>query len=185
MNIVAIVQARVGSTRLPGKVLKKVMGRELLALQMERVLRANFPDKVVVATTILPEDNRIVAVCERYGFDYFRGHPTDLLDRHFKTGQEFSADVIIKIPSDCPLVDPEIIDKVIEYYIENSDSFDYVSNLHPPTFPDGNDVEIMPMETLHNAWRHAEEAYELEHTHPTFGNIPKYSESATLKWKVV
>jgi spore coat polysaccharide biosynthesis protein SpsF len=166
MNIIVVIQARKGSTRFPGKILMPVLGKTLLERQIERIFSAKLPTKIVVATTTLPEDDKIVEICSNKDFLYFRGHPTDLLDRHYKTALAFKADIVVKIPSDCPLIDPEIIDKVIRYYLENTDKYDFVSNLHPPTYPDGNDVEVIPMNILHAAWKEAEKNYELEHTTP-------------------
>jgi spore coat polysaccharide biosynthesis protein SpsF len=166
MNVVAVVQARTGSTRLPGKVLMPLASRPLLHRMLERVVAAKTPSAVVVATTRDPADDAIVKIAEEAGVGCFRGHPTDLLDRHYSAGLAFGADAVVKIPSDCPLVDPAVIDRVIASYVAHAGSVDFVSNLHPPTYPDGNDVEVMSMGVLETAWIEATEPHEREHTTP-------------------
>lgn len=183
MNIVVIVQARTGSTRLPGKILKKILDKPVLTLQMERMLAAKLPSKVVIATTHQKEDDPIIEVCKEYEYPYFRGHPTDLLDRHYQAAKEFEADVAIKIPSDCPLIDPSVIDRVIRFYLDNRFKYDFVSNLHPPTYPDGNDVEIMPMKILKKAWKNAEKNFELEHTTPYIWDNPQKFRIGNVRWE--
>jgi spore coat polysaccharide biosynthesis protein SpsF len=166
MRIVVVVQARTASTRLPGKVLMPLAKAPLLHRLLERVLAARTPSAVVVATTIDRDDDVIAAVAEQAGVGCVRGHPTDLLDRHYVAGLTFGADVVVKIPSDCPLIDPAVIDRVIGYYVAHSDCVDFVGNLHPATYPDGNDVEVIPMAVLETAWREATETHEREHTTP-------------------
>lgn len=183
MKIVVIVQARSGSSRLPGKIMKTILGRPVLMLQMERMLAARLPDSVVVATTAKPEDDEIYNYCKSKGLRVFRGHPTDLLDRHYKAGLEFGAEVAVKIPSDCPLIDPAIIDRTLQFYMDNAEKFDFVSNLHPPTYPDGNDVEVIPMEILRNAWEEAEKKFELEHTTPYIWDNPHKFRIGNVEWE--
>ncbi|MGA2297469.1 MAG: glycosyltransferase family protein [FCB group bacterium] len=183
MNIVVIVQARKGSTRFPGKILMPVLGKTLLEHQIERIISAKSPNKVVIATTTLIEDNDIENICINNNYLIYRGHPTDLLDRHYKTALAFGADIVVKIPSDCPLIDPKIIDKVINFYLENIDHYDFVSNLHPPTYPDGNDVEVIPMNILHSAWNEAEKNYELEHTTPFIWDNPTRFKIGNVFWE--
>ena len=166
MRIVVVVQARTASTRLPGKVLMPLANRPLLRRMLERVLAANTPSAVVVATTVDRADDVIETVATQTGVACFRGHSTDLLDRHFRAGITFGADVVVKIPSDCPLVDPAVIDRVISYYTAHADDADFVSNLHPGTYPDGNDVEVIPFGVLETTWIEASEAHEREHTTP-------------------
>ena len=97
----------------------------------------------MIATTTEKEDDIIADLCRENNINCFRGHPLDLLDRHYKAALEYKADVVVKIPSDCPLICPDVIDNVLEYYLENEDEFDFVSNLHPATHPDGNDDLIL------------------------------------------
>ena len=166
MRIVVVVQARTASTRLPGKVLMPLANRPLLHRMLERVLAANTPSAVVVATTRDRADDVIETVAREAGVPCFRGHATDLLDRHYSAGITLRADVVVKIPSDCPLVDPAVIDRVIGYYAAHADDADFVTNLHPPTYPDGNDVEVMPFRVLETAWIEATQEHEREHTTP-------------------
>ncbi len=175
MKIVTVIQARRGSTRLPDKILLPLAGRELLVRMVERVLAAKLSGTVVVATTTNKEDDVIQEICQREGYNYYRGHETDLLDRHYRCALEFDAEAVVKIPSDCPLIDPKVIDKVLSFFIENADKYDFVSNLHPATYPDGNDVEITHMHILKQAWENAERQLEREHTTPyIWENEDKY-----------
>lgn len=169
--ILLVVQARLGSSRLPGKVLLEALGSSLLALMLERLARLRTPVRLVVATTTDPGDEVLVEHCRGLGVEVFRGHPTDLLDRHYQAGRHYQAEAVVKIPSDCPLIDPEIVDQVLARF-ERGDC-DYASNLHPATFPDGNDVEVMRMETLAIAWQEASRPLEREHTTPFIWERPE------------
>jgi spore coat polysaccharide biosynthesis protein SpsF len=166
MRIVVVVQARTGSTRLPGKVLMPLANRPLLYRMLERVLAAHTPSAVIVATTPDRDDDVIEAIADEAGVACVRGHPTDLLDRHYAAAIMSRADVVVKIPSDCPLIDPAVIDRVIAHYTAHADCADFVSNLHPASYPDGNDVEVIPVGVLEAAWIEATEEHEREHTTP-------------------
>ena len=183
MRILAIVQARCGSTRLPRKVLRPLVGKEGLVRLMERVQRSSLVTQTIVATTTVAQDGVIESLCRREGFACFRGHPTDLLDRHYRAGLLFRADIVVKIPSDCPLIDPEIIDRVVAFYKLNSAGFDFVSNLHPPSYPDGNDVEVIPMHTLKETWEKAERQFEREHTTPFIWDNPDRFRIGNVGWE--
>lgn len=184
MKIVTVIQARRGSTRLPDKVLMPVLGKPILIHQIERVLNAKLVGDVVIATTDEEKDNVIVDLCNEYNFQVFRGHRTDLLDRHYQLAKQYHADAVVKIPSDCPLIDSTIIDNVISFYIQNYPKFDYVSNLHPSSWPDGNDVEIMSMQTLENAWQHAKKDFEREHTTPYIWENPHLFKIGEVIWEI-
>jgi spore coat polysaccharide biosynthesis protein SpsF len=106
-----------------------------------------------------------------------------LLDRHYQTVKKLNADAVVKIPSDCPLIDPKVIDEVIEYYITNKGNYDFVSNLHPPTFPDGNDVEIMSFTVLQDAWINAKKVFEREHTTPFIWENPDKFRIGNVLWR--
>ncbi|MDP4173096.1 MAG: glycosyltransferase family protein [Bacteroidota bacterium] len=166
MKIVTIIQARTSSTRLPKKVLMPLAGKTALSRLVERVMASKLSGEIVVATTTESNDNPIRELCLLENFNCFSGHPIDLLDRHYKAASKFKADIVVKIPSDCPLIDPDIIDSVLEFYMHNYSDFDYVSNLHPATFPDGNDVEVMSISTLRTAWKEAKKNFEREHATP-------------------
>jgi spore coat polysaccharide biosynthesis protein SpsF len=165
MKIVTVVQARMSSSRLPGKVMLPVLGKPLLIRMLERVQAAKLIGQLVVATSTNSDDDSIERLCAEENLTCFRGHLTDLLDRHYEVAKFYKADAVVKIPSDCPLIDPAVIDKVLKKFIEN-DRYDFVSNLHPATYPDGNDVEIMSFEALECAWKDATKDYEREHTTP-------------------
>jgi len=183
MRVVVVVQARTGSTRLPGKVLMPIANRPLLYRMLERVLASKTPSEVIVATTSELEDDVIVGVSRDAGVACFRGHPADLLDRHYAAALAFGADVVVKVPSDCPLIDPAIIDRVISSYATHADRADFVSNLHPPTYPDGNDVEVMPLDVLEKAWLEATEPHEREHTTPFIWERPRRFRLQNVSWE--
>jgi spore coat polysaccharide biosynthesis protein SpsF len=183
MNIVTIIQARTSSTRLPGKVLLKIAGKTVLELMMERVLRSRLAGTIVVATTTDAEDNLIEDLCKQKKYLCFRGDKNDLLDRHFQTAKKFSADIVLKIPSDCPLIDPDVIDKVIQFFLDDKNQFDFVSNLHPATYPDGNDVEVMTMMALEKASREAKKDFEREHTTPFIWENPQIFKIGNVEWE--
>ena len=124
-----------------------------------------------------------VDVCRENKINFFRGHPLDLLDRHYKAALEYKADVVVKIPSDCPLICPDVIDNVLDYYIENKSKFDFVSNLHPATHPDGNDVEVIPVEILKAAWEEAKQDFEREHTTPFIWDHPERFRIGNVEWE--
>jgi len=165
MKTLVVVQARRGSHRLPGKVLRLLAGRPMLVRQLERIEAAKTSFDLVVATTTDPADDAVASIARGAGFDVFRGHPTDLLDRHFRAALAAKADVVVKIPSDCPLIDPDVIDRVVGTFFHTS-GIDYASNLHPPSWPDGNDVEVMTMGALARAHREATRDFDREHTTP-------------------
>lgn len=179
-SILAVVQARMGSSRLPGKVLLPACGKPLLQLMLERLARVREPLSVVVATTTDDADRPIVDLCESLGVVVFRGHPTDLLDRHYRAGLAFGAAAVAKIPSDCPLIDPAVIDRVVRRFREGD--CDYASNLHPASFPDGNDVEVMSMAALATAYREAALPLEREHTTPFIWERPARFKLASVLW---
>lgn len=166
MRTAIICQARTSSTRLPRKVLLPLAGKPLLVRCVERLRAARMADVVVVATTTDPCDDVLVELCVSNGIDVYRGHPTDLLARHLGAAKMVNADIVVKVPSDCPMIDPLVIDEVLRAYRELKDHVDFVSNLHPPTWPDGNDVEVMTIELLKRADALAQRNYEREHTTP-------------------
>ena len=182
LNVVTIVQARTDSSRLPGKVLLPLMGKPVLARMLERLQAAKLTGAIVVATTTDRGDDSIEALCNAEDYPCFRGHPIDLLDRHYRTAQWLEADVVVKIPSDCPLIDPQIIDQVIDAYLQRAGQVDYVSNLHPATFPDGNDVEVMSFEALKTAWTEAVLGFEREHTTPFLWERPARFRLGNVAW---
>lgn len=180
-KIVTVIQARTGSSRFPGKILKPVLGQTLLYRQVERISQSSLKGEVIIATTELPEDRIIEKICKQNSWNCFKGDEFDLLSRHYKAARKWGADAVVKIPSDCPLIDPEIIDKVIAYFEKNN--FDYVSNLHPATYPDGNDVEIMSMEALEYSWVMAKRGFEREHTTPFIWENEDQFSIGNVEWE--
>lgn len=183
LKIVTVIQARTGSSRLPNKILLPLANKPLLYRMFERVAASKMCGKIVIATTTDKSDDVVENLCNKFNMICFRGHPTDLLDRHYQAAKLFSADAVVKIPSDCPLIDKSVIDKVLNYYMENLNYFDYVSNLHPPTYPDGNDVEIMSFKALSDAWENANRELEREHTTPYFWENPDKFRIGNVIWE--
>lgn len=181
-RIVIIVQARMSSSRLPQKVLKPVLGEPLLFRMIERLQQVKNQAIIVVATSTDVSDDAIEQACGERNVACFRGSMNDCLDRHYQLARQYEADVAIKIPSDCPLIDPVIVDEVIDFYLANQNHYDFISNLHPATFPDGNDVEIMPMPMLEKAWKEATRPLEREHTTPYFWENPDKFRIGNVTW---
>ena len=154
-KIIISIQARMGSSRLPGKVLKKICGKHMLQLMLERLSKCKLIDEIIISTTNNKNDDPIFEFAKNYGYQVFRGNEQDCLDRHYQAAKNRNAKFVCKITSDCPLIDPEIVDKVIKYCLENKNKFDYVSNVHPTTYPDGLDVEIFSMSALEKTWKEA------------------------------
>jgi len=174
MSIGAIIQARMGSTRLPGKVLKDVGGDTMLARVIQRTQRARFLDKVVVATTIEAADEAIVAECRRLHIPVFRGNEDDVLDRYYQAARTHQIDTIVRITSDCPLVEPEVIDEVVQTFKMHDSSLDYAANiLSPRTFPRGLDVEVISFEALARTWREDKNPAWREHVTPYIYRNPE------------
>lgn len=183
MKIVAVIQARTGSSRLPGKILLQALGKPLLELMLERVRAARQLDELVVATTSLAVDDPIRELTRRLDVACVSGHQLDLLDRHLQAAQAAEADAVVKIPSDCPLIGPRVIDEVVGVYRRDAARYDFVSNLHPATWPDGNDVEVVSRRVLEEAHREAQRGYEREHTTPFVWDRPERYRLGNVVWK--
>jgi spore coat polysaccharide biosynthesis protein SpsF len=166
LKVSAIIQARMGSSRLPGKVMKKVNGKPLLEYQIERVLRSKYIDQVIVATTTEEIDNSIVSFCAEREIDCVRGSEKDVLGRYYNASMKYLSDLVIRLTSDCPLMDPEVIDLVITTYLNNRENVDYVSNTLQRSYPRGMDVEIFSSALLHEINTFATKDFEREHVTP-------------------
>jgi spore coat polysaccharide biosynthesis protein SpsF len=167
----AIIQARMSSTRLPGKVLLDLAGEPMLARVVERTRRAQTIDRVVVATTVEPEDEPIVELCRSRGWAVSRGSRDDVLDRYYEAAVADGADPIVRITSDCPLLDPGVIDLVVRRLTAG---VDYASNINPRrTYPRGLDVEAFPFAGLATAWQEACDPSSREHVTPFFYRHPE------------
>ncbi len=166
MKVVIIVQARMTSTRLPGKILKTVLGKPLLQYQMERLRRVRAADDFVIATTTNATDDVLVDLCGREGVPVFRGSELDVLARFAGAAETARADVVVRINSDCPIFDPAVSDRVIRHYLDHSDRLDYVSTSLKESFPFGYHTEVVSGEVLAIAHREARDPYEREHVTP-------------------
>lgn len=161
---VAVVQARMGSARLPGKVLADLGGRPVVQHVVNRAAAIDGVDDVVLAIPEGADDDPLDAAARGLDVRVLRGHPTDVLSRYYAAARVTNADAIVRITADCPLLDPAISGRVVERF--QAGNADYVSNIHPPTFPDGYDTEVMTRDALETAWREASDPYEREHVTP-------------------
>jgi len=161
MKIILLIQARMGSTRLPGKVMKLVNGKPMISLLLERVSNVKNISKVIVTTSEQPENDILVDYVKEVGGDFFRGSENDVLDRFYRAAKVFKGDMIVRITADCPLLDPQLIDDIIDFALKNKK--DYCSNVIPPTFPDGQDVEVFTFASLEKCWKEATLKSDREH----------------------
>jgi len=159
--IVAIIQARMNSSRLPGKVLMDIVGKTSLERMIERIKKSKLINEIIIATTQNKEDFEIIKQCKFLGLKYFTGDEDDVLDRFFKTSQKFNVKNIVRLTADCPMHDPQVIDSIIQIYKKNN--YDYVSNVIKRTFPDGLDVEVFNFKSLNEAQINAENKIHREH----------------------
>jgi len=167
-NTVLITQARSGSTRLPGKVLKEVDGKTLLQIHLDRLNKCLKVDEIIVATTVNSEDEIIYNNALEWGFTAFRGSELNVLDRFYQSLKNKKPDWVVRVTSDCPLLDPELVDAVVNFAQNNS--YDYVSNGMVEHFPDGQDIEVFKFSVLKKAWENAKLKSELEHVTPYIRN---------------
>lgn len=170
-RVVIIIQARMGATRLPGKPLKHVLDKPLLSYLFERLRRTQNSDEIVVATTQHPRDQAIVDLCREEQIPVYRGSEEDVLDRYYQTAKAASADVIVRVTADCPLIDPQIVDEVINYFLTHQ--VDYASNVLERTYPRGMDVEVFSFAALERAATEADTPDQREHVTPYFYQNPK------------
>ena len=168
MKVLTITQARYGSTRLPAKILKKVNGVALLEIHLRRILKSKMTTKLKVATTEEEGSRYIIDICNKVGVEYHQGSVDDVLDRFYQTAKPENPDYVVRVTSDCPLIDPEIIDQVIKTCIDGG--YDYASNTLIPTYPDGMDVEVFKFSALEKAWKEARLLSEHEHVTPYIKN---------------
>lgn len=161
--ITAIIQARMGSTRFPEKVLNNILGKPMLWHLINRLKKSTLIERIIVATSTKEIDQAILKVAEQSGVEFFAGSEDDVLDRYYQAAKFFNADPIVRITADCPLIDPKVSDDVIQHYIENKERIDYVCNAAPPTYPDGLDTEIFSFAALEKTWKEAKKKSEREH----------------------
>ncbi len=164
MKVLAITQARVGSSRLPAKVLKPVGKQTLLDLHLQRVAGSRLIDQLIVATTTETGAEKIAAIAQQNGVEVFFGSLNDVLDRFYQAALKYKPDYVVRLTSDCPLLDPQLIDDVITFAL--AQQLDYVSNTLSPTFPDGQDIEVFRFAALEKAWQEATLLSDREHVTP-------------------
>lgn len=170
-----IVQARMTSTRLPGKILKPVGGKPLLDYQIERLRQVKAADEIIIATTTNETDEPILELCGRLGVSTYRGPEGDVLARYYGAAQAYGLELIVRVTSDCPVIDPEVVNNLIEFYLDNQATCDYAANTLQRTFPRGMDTEVFPFRVLEEAYREAQALPEREHVTPfIYGSPQRY-----------
>jgi len=191
MRLVAIIQARMGSTRLPGKALADIEGKPMLEHVVGRVRRMARLSEVVVATTRSPQDEPIVNTCDGIGVRVFRGSEQDVLDRYWQACRSFEADGVVRISSDCPLIDPGESTRVADAFLAQAP--DFAANDLKPSYPVGLGTEVMTTAALETAWREAKQPYERQHVAPyiyqhperfRLVNVAAPSDHSDLRWTV-
>lgn len=189
--ILAILQARVSSSRLPGKVLKPLLGVPMLLRQIERLKKSRKIDRLLVATSTEPSDDPIEKLCEENGIACYRGSLNDVLDRFYQAARGFDPEHVVRLTADCPLTDAKLIDDVIGFYLDGG--FDYASNAIQATYPDGLDMEVFSFSCLERAWREAALPSQREHVTPfihqqpllfKIGHYKNSSDLSHLRWTV-
>ena len=180
--VVCIIQARMGSSRLPGKVLKDICGKPMLAWVVERVRLARTVEQVVVATTADIGDDLIAAYCQANQIECFRGDVFDVLDRYYQAARAYRAGVVVRVTADCPLIDPQLIDQAVKELLTRR--LDFTANRLPPpfkrTYPIGLDVEVATMTALSEAWEKADQQHEREHVMPYLYSGPAVYNTSVL-----
>lgn len=161
--ILAIIQARMGSSRLPGKMMKYIGDKTVIQHCIDQVRGAGKVDQVVVATTTGGEDDALAELVGQSKCDVARGSAEDVLDRFYSVAKERNAATVVRTCGDCPFIDPAVIDETLQFFLDHRDRYDYVSNVHPPSAPDGFDVEVFTFEALERAWRTADRKSQREH----------------------
>jgi spore coat polysaccharide biosynthesis protein SpsF (cytidylyltransferase family) len=176
LKTVAIIQARFNSSRLPGKVLMEVKNKPLLLHMYERVIASNEIDQVIIATSNQKSDEGIIEFCKLNKIEYFCGSLDDVLDRYYQAAKITNANLVVRLTGDCPIIDPKVIDSVINIY--KNENYDFVANTAPPeglTYPEGMDVEVFSMSALEEAWNNAKKPSEREHvTFYFWKNLDKF-----------
>tara|TARA_Y100000766_G_C18880959_1_gene593403 strand:- start:897 stop:1655 length:759 start_codon:yes stop_codon:yes gene_type:complete len=165
---ILVTQARMGSTRFPEKILKEVNGIPLLKIHLDRIKKCKNISDIIIATTLNDKDEIIYKKSIEWGFHSFRGSETNVLDRYYNSLKDKNVEWVVRVTSDCPLIDPELIDSIVEYTQKNQ--YDYVSNCLVENYPDGQDIEVFKFNVLKTAWKNAKLNSELEHVTPYIRN---------------
>src|SRR5688572_5144105 len=174
MKIIAIVQARMGSVRFPNKVMRPICGTPMIGLLLRRLARARLVDQIVVATSEDPRNEPLVRYVRELGYGAYQGSENDVLDRYYQVATEAKADAIVRVTGDCPLIDAEIVDELIERF--RASGVDYASNVEPPSYPDGLDTEVFTYAALKRAWEVATGVLEREHVTPYIREAGRFSQ---------
>lgn len=192
MKITAIIQARMGSTRLPGKVMKNIVDKPMLQHVINRLGKSQLVNEIIVA--IAQEKNTpLPKIVEKFGVKSFKGNREDVLDRYYQAARAYKTDVVVRVTSDCPLIDPEVVDKVTAFYLKHEDTVDYVSNVLKRSYPQGLGAEIFSFPTLERAWQETKEPYQREHVTPyiyehpemfRLGNVENNEDLSCMRWTV-
>jgi len=174
MKNLCIIQARMASTRLPGKILKEIAGVPLLEYLVKRLGQAKKIDKIIIATGEGESNDKMESLCQKINIDCFRGSENDVLDRYYQCSLKYpDYKNIVRITGDCPLIDPEVVDQVIDLFEQGS--YDYASNVNPPTFPDGMDVEVFSRQALETSAKEATSKIDREHVNEYILRSNKFS----------
>jgi len=191
MYTVAIVQARMGSSRLPGKTMADILGKPILWHLINRLRYSQLLDKIVIATTDNTKDETILELARKSGIDSYAGSEDDVLDRYYQAAKKYNAEVVVRITADCPLIDAHVVDKVINRFLEGD--YDYATNILIRTYPDGLDVEVMSFSALEKAWREDRNPAWREHVTPyimrhpekfKIHNITNEKDYSYMRWTV-
>jgi len=172
-DIIIITQARFGSTRLPGKVLMEIGGKSLLEIQLNRLKKSKLADKIIIATTTEKPDEQIYNLSLSLGYEAYRGSEADVLDRYYQIAKLFQPQWCVRITSDCPLIDPKLIDDLISFTVKND--LDYGSNTLLEQYPDGQDIEVFKYSVLEKAWKEATLLSDREHVTPYIRRNSNYN----------
>ncbi len=190
-KVLAVIQVRMGSSRFPGKMLKKINDNPLIWYIINAVKKSQLVDEIVLATTNKEEDKILLEKAKEYGINSFVGSEEDVLDRFYQASKKFKGEVIVRLTGDCPLHDSEIIDNIVRKFLDNN--ADYVSNVHPCTYPDGLDTEVFSFNSLESAWNNAKLNSEREHVTPYLYNnkelfkvlnVENKEDLSNLRWTV-
>lgn len=188
--ILAIIQARMSSTRLPGKVMKEILGKPMIGYLFERIIGARMVSKAILATSTDESNDALAEYVSSLGIEVFRGSESDVLDRYYQAAAKYTPQAVVRITGDCPVIDPRVIDQVVKFYTDRN--FDYVSNIDPPTFPDGMDIEVFSYKLLKEAHEKAGLASEREHVTTYMrkgdgvkrGNVVNKEDLSAERWTV-
>ena len=189
VNIVAIVQARMGSTRLPKKVMRDINGTPLIGILLKRLSLSKKIEKIILATSENIVNDPLINYVRSLGYSVEKGSENNVLERFYLTATKYNADIVVRITGDCPLIDSKVVDDVIDLFLDNN--LEYASNTNPPTFPDGLDVEVMSFKSLKKAYKTATLDYDLEHVTPFIRNnevnqlnLSYLKDYSNLRWTV-